>query len=140
MEQEKIYLPDLLRELSATNFAQLENNDLVHLALKTKASKHVLEQKENLESIELSLLNGFTFYDQQLDNEMQKRNICLVEANQLISSNIDLVEQMLKGYSFDALLKLLNECEEVESPALQKVKDLVEKEVMRRTARCQGEA
>lgn len=64
MEQEKIYLPDLLKELSTTNFVQLENNDLIRLALKTKAAKHVLEQKENLEPIEMSLLSGFAFYNQ----------------------------------------------------------------------------
>lgn len=140
MEQEKIYLPDLLKELSTTDFAQLENNDLVHLALKTKAAKYVLEQRGNLEPMEMSLLNGFSFYVQQLDNEMQKRNICLIEANQLIEANLDLVEQILKSYSFDALLKLLNDCEEMESPALQKIKGLAEKEIVRRTAHCRGEA
>lgn len=140
MEQEKIYLPDLLKELSTTNFVQLENNDLIRLALKTKAAKHVLEQKEGLEPIELSLLNGLTFYDQQMDNEMHKRNICLVDANQFIGANLDLIEDILKKYTFDELLDLLNGCEEMKSPALQKVKNLVEKELMRRTARCQGEA
>lgn len=71
---------------------------------------------------------------------MQKRNICLIDANQFIGANLDLIEDILKKYTFDELLDLLNGCEEMESPALQKVKNLVEKELMRRTARCQGEA
>ena len=140
MEQGRIYLPDLLKELAETDFQSMETTDLCRLVVKVRVAVCTLENKGALMPAEMVMLNGFRFYYSKMENELKNRNCYIVEVGELLNQNRDLVQKVLRGYPIEKLVQLLDETEKMETPVLKTLYDMVRDEIARRSSNSFAEA
>ena len=132
MEEKNISIPEFLRELTTTKFECLETVELAQLAIKAKTVQKVLEARNELGPIEITLLQGFRFYIGRMDGELKKRNCYVVEAQELLENNPEVAEEILRSYPLEKLIRLIDELEKTKSEAMQMLLKMAEKEVQRR--------
>ncbi len=141
MKKEIINLPEFLQTLATTDFPSCDNGTLLQISLKTKIICKKLMSEKRLTPIGTNLLNGFSFYLGQMEAELEKRNVFVVDITELINQNQDAVRRLLSEYSFETLVTLADEVDEIasgdkrEDSPWQTFRSLIYEEISKRSNR-----
>ncbi len=137
-EDERLQTPKFLQQLVNTNFQKCADDELVELAVRAKVIVSVYTSQEWMTPFEQTMVKGFQHYLEQMDDELEKRSIVLVDVRELIDGHKAEIAEVLKKCNLLYLMRLAEELETVtqmpgEHGSFHTLKDLVYTEIAGRS-------
>lgn len=147
MKEVKIILPEFLEEVTriCADLNSCESEYLLQTAAKARAVCQALSQNTAPSSPVAAILSGLRFYLPKMEEELSRRNIYLIDINDIVDKmgeNQELVAEVLESYPLLELIQLENELQKkierehcAKDSPWQIMHELVCKELCSRTAK-----